>query len=352
MANNSMDFWSVTAANNDANSPNGAQNNWTGADINDWAREAMAVVRSWYDDPEWLSVTRDLNTGVAKTIDQLATNQFRVNGCDATAYFTAGRRVRMRLGVSPPYQEAHVLSSVFSSPNTTVTIVGSNVPATFQDDGADVYFAKSIGASSFLAFPAVGDIRQVAGIPSAAAVDGWLECDGGEYNATTYASLAAVCNSTGGFGTGYYDEHPVDGTPAAGNFRVPDMRGRAAVGFWEDGDPDGDYDFTVGGGGDNTDTWVGEKKHALTEAEGPTHDHGGATSVDGEHVHDLKFNPSSANDSSISKGNTDTPDIGGTAMVAAGDHSHTITGSGSGTAHENRQPSIVMGFVIYSGVIT
>jgi hypothetical protein len=176
--------WSMSASNNGLTSPEGAHDNWTGKQINDWGRETMAVVRRWYDDPEWLSITNDL-VGTAprgaKTVQKIDASSFRVVGCDATAYFTAGRRVRMREGVSPPYVESHIVSSSFATNDTTVELVSSNVPDTFQTDGADVYFAKAIAAGAFIAQPAIADVKLTAGLPSVAATAGWLECDGAEY---------------------------------------------------------------------------------------------------------------------------------------------------------------------------
>ncbi len=311
----------------------------------------MAVIRLWYDDPEWISITEDLTPRGAKTVTKISSSSFRIVGCDATTYFTVGRRVRMRLGASPPYQEAHVLSSSFGAGDTTVTIVGVNVPATFQPDGADVYFARSIDAGAFVAHPGVGDIRQVAGVPSVAAINGWLECNGQELDATTYAALAAICNSTGGFGTGYYDNHPTLPAPAAGNFLIPDMRGRSPVGFFAGGDADGYFDFTVGGGGDNADTWFGEKDHVLALAEMPAHDHG----VAGDHGHDLKMSDNfelapkeRVLDNIVREAGVET--VTSLAIANAGDHTHTS--EGSDTKHENTQLGMIMGFVIYSGVIT
>ena len=46
---------------------------------------------------------------------------------------------------------------------------------------------------------------------------GWFLCDGTAYSQTTYASLYAVIGSA-------YNTHPTLGAPAAGNFRVPDLR--------------------------------------------------------------------------------------------------------------------------------
>ena len=62
----------------------------------------------------------------------------------------------------------------------------------------------------------VGVVNAFAG---SAAPTGWLLCDGSAVSQTTYAALYAVISST-------YDVT----SPGAGNFRVPDLRGRAVAG--------------------------------------------------------------------------------------------------------------------------
>jgi microcystin-dependent protein len=339
---NTLDMWSVTAALNNDASPDGAPENWTGKEINNWGRETMAVVRQWYDDPEWLSITEDLPTRNPKSVTKVSASSFRIDDCDATGYFTAGRRVRMRQGLNPPYVESHVESSSYADPNTTVTIIGSNVPDDFQDDGADVYFAKSLNPGAFTPQPAVADVKLTAGLPSAAATGGWLECDGAEYLLTTYPALGAALGSTG-FADGYYDDHP-DGDPAGGYFRVPDLRGRVPVGFWDGGDGDGDYDYT----GDTSKTWLGEKTHVLTLAESPSHDHDFVT--DGDHVHTLQLDDDTGPSGAYLRMGNSLDELNASAVVAAGNHTHSFVANGGDTAHENRQLSVVMGFVIYSGV--
>jgi microcystin-dependent protein len=144
-------------------------------------------------------------------------------------------------------------------------------------------------------------------------------------------------------------------TPANDYFRVPDMRGRVPIGYWDaldsDAEPDGDYDnYPDAGGSDPDSTFYGEKSHELTEAEGPTHDHGAETSEDGDHKHDLNMNPSGGQLDSIGKGDGTSPDVGATGMATDGAHIHTIAASGDGDAHENRQLSTVMGYLVYTGV--
>jgi microcystin-dependent protein len=144
------------------------------------------------------------------------------------------------------------------------------------------------------------------------------------------------------------------GVPADTYFRVPDMRGRVPIGYWDaldsDAEPD-DYDnYPDAGGSDPDSTYYGEKEHTLTEAETPAHDHGGDTGADGVHDHDLNMNSSGGQLDSIGKGDNTTPDVDATGIADAPTHTHTIASFGSGDAHENRQLSTVMGYLVYTGV--
>lgn len=74
---------------------------------------------------------------------------------------------------------------------------------------------------STLSFPPSGSIMPYAG---STAPPGWLLCDGTPYSTTTYAALFAVCGST-------YNTSAGQSAPTAGNFRVPNLKGRMPVGL-------------------------------------------------------------------------------------------------------------------------
>ena len=143
-----------------------------------------------------------------------------------------------------PVPESTIVSRIATGGNIEVTIVGTNVPATIPDDGILLYFAKSLDASAFTAAVAVGDLRMTSIPVRDAAVDGWIACDGAEYPVATYPTLAEKYGSTGNQ-NGAYDNHPSMSTPQNDYFRVPDMRGRVPIGYWDaddtDAEPD-DYD--------------------------------------------------------------------------------------------------------------
>jgi hypothetical protein len=120
--------WSTTAASNDSSVPDGAPNGWLGANVNEWARETMARVRQHASDAAYVDETWQLASVGVKTLVRNSTTQFSVQNCDATAHFTADRRIRI---VGATTAHGWVTSSSFSSPHTTVNVTmdGGDVPS-------------------------------------------------------------------------------------------------------------------------------------------------------------------------------------------------------------------------------
>src|SRR5690606_41020512 len=100
--------------------------------------------------------------------------------------------------------------------------------------------------------------------------------------------------------------------------------------------------FTIGGSG-------GLAQHVLTIDEIPPHNHGGSTSVNGNHQHNGAAFPTGGAGGGLgvvqSVGNLP----GATANIqtfAAGDHSHTIPSQGGGNYHNNVQPTLIVNKII------
>jgi len=153
--------------------------------------------------------------------------------------------------------------------------------------------------------PAGGDmlIGAIVWYPGSSVPSGWLACDGDAYSRSAYDDLYSVIGET--FGVG-------DGTTT---FNVPDLQSRVVVGV---GQGDGLTDYALADEG-------GAEAHALTEDEMPEHSH------------------------NFQSGSTT-----GTAMRPArgsAPNAKTLTTltSGSGAAHENRQPYIALRPIIYAG---
>lgn len=237
-----------------------------------------------------------------------------------------------------------------------------------------------------LILPPVGSIMPFVGNT---APTGWLPCNGGEYSSTTYPKLSALCATK-------------FGSASAGNFRVPDLRGRVMAGL----DTSQTEFDTIGKTG-------GAKTVTLTTSNMPSHNHtatlsgltvsGLSASTAGDHGHTFSGTTPSGQGthghtggsltqfvtnvtattnantsgggsldrvSSISVSKDEVDVFIGTALdqgghthtysgttVSAGGHTHTISGTisggtvtvannGSGTAFDNTQPFVTMNHII------
>jgi len=179
----------------------------------------------------------------------------------------------------------------------------------------------------------------------------WLLCDGTAYNSTDHPALFTV------IGTMYCTM-----ACGMGEFRVPDMRGRTAVGK-------GGTVLNVAVG-----TQFGTETHALSTAELASHTHTGSTNVDGSHVHAwwtetgsniggtgscANFNAFSFNGCGGSPGGTfiflstaySVPSAPNAPYDPVHSHAFTTNAAGSGTAHNNVQPSLVVQYIIKAATI-
>lgn len=168
----------------------------------------------------------------------------------------------------------------------------------------------------------------------ATAPQNWLLCDGSAVSRSTYASLFAAIGTQ--YGTG-------DGSTT---FNLPNLKGRTIVGL------------------DSTQTEFdalgetgGAKTHTLTSSEIPSHTHSfsATTSTTGSHNHINGWASITGYNYVGSGGNSTWPFGGGSNaaqrdLQAAGDHAHTVSGTtgaaGTGGAHNNLQPYIVLNYII------
>lgn len=148
----------------------------------------------------------------------------------------------------------------------------------------------------------VGTISMIA--TQSAIPPKWVECNGDLLNRFTYASLFAVIGTTYGAGNGI------------STFQAPDFRGRTPIGR---GDLSPDTRLLG--------QTIGASTHTLSVAELPSH------------THTATVNNTLGTSSSFARGNAAS--AGGTA---------TTNSNGSGNAHNNMQPSLVVAFMIYAGV--
>jgi microcystin-dependent protein len=156
--------------------------------------------------------------------------------------------------------------------------------------------------------------------------EGWLSCDGASYAIADYEELYAAIGTTWG-GSG-------------GNFNVPDLRNRVAVGAGDD--------FSISDvGGTQTET--------LDLSEIPAHDHvaSGTSVVDLGHTHV----ESGAIPTAILIGAgvpapsaIPSPSVTGAGFANLSVTDPTISSSGGGGSHNNMQPFTALNYIIYAGV--
>ncbi|MGU3399139.1 phage tail protein [Brucellaceae bacterium D45D] len=171
---------------------------------------------------------------------------------------------------------------------------------------------------------------------------GWLLCFGQAVSRTTYAALFAVIGTKFGVGDG------------GSTFNLPDMRGRVPVGRDDMGGPaanritaavSGINGVVIGASG-------GEQGVVLSEAHMASHKHEGFTNAAGNHAHNISTNNNTnAGRNGIRAGDTGPQGVT-QASDAAGDHTHYFETNlkGGNLPHLNVQPSIIMNFIIRTGV--
>jgi len=163
-------------------------------------------------------------------------------------------------------------------------------------------------ATPSVALPA-GILAPYAG---SSAPSGWLLCYGQAVSRTTYADLFTAISTTYGVEDG------------STTFNLPDLRGRAAVGKDDMGGSAASRMTSGGAGIDGTALGAagGTQTHTLTTTEMPTHSH-------------------TLNGYGRTAG-------GGSSDFTSGSFgtSNTSQNAGSGGAHQNTQPSIILNYII------
>lgn len=236
-----------------------------------------------------------------------------------------------------------------------------------------------------LILPPVGTIMPFVGSTAPA---GWLPCAGGEYSSSVYPKLSALC------GTKF-------GSAAAGNFKVPDLRGRVMAGL-DSSQTEFDTIGKTGGAKTVTLTTSNMPAHnhtasvsgltlsGMSASEAPNHQHGpGDLAVsNGAHSHTTQISSGNVVTNVTSSDNTNTSGGGSLTRVSSlnvtrgsvtgtttgatdgahahtfsgvvalgGAHTHTISGSisggvitvnnsGSGTAVNVQNPYVTMNHII------
>lgn len=163
----------------------------------------------------------------------------------------------------------------------------------------------------------VGSVLDYAG---ATAPTGWLLCYGQAVSRTTYAALFAVTGTTYGVGNG------------TTTFNIPDARGRVVAGQDDMGGTSANRLTGLSGGvnGDTLGGAGGAETHTLTEAQMPVHKH----NINAPYT--TSAGPTT-NGSGIPPHNS---------AVSGGSWATTTADAGSGAAHNNVQPTVILNKII------
>ena len=237
-------------------------------------------------------------TGVDTWAEGTITSAGRAILDDADA---AAQRTTLGLGTAATFD-------VGTSANNVVQLDGSSrLPAV---DGSQL-----TGISTF-AMPS-GAVMPYAG---ASEPSGWLLCFGQAVSRTTYAALFAVVGTTYGVGDG------------STTFNLPDLRGRVVAGQDNMGGTSANRLTNQSGGvdGDVLGAAGGAETHTLTTAQLAAHSH------------EVYTNTIS------STGSLDVIFATGLGVDASGSASGSATTSsiGSGSAHNNVQPTFILNYII------
>ena len=207
------------------------------------------------------------------------------------------------------------------------TSVGSSITVADADgvvvnDGGTM---KSVPASDFRTYimPA-GSVIPYAGT---SAPTGFLFCDGSAVSRSTYAALFAVIGTTYGAGDG------------SSTFALPDLRGRVVAGKDDMGSSSANRLTDQSGGlnGDTLGDTGGSETHTLTTAQLASHTH---SFSDTDSITAMTF----LNDGlGVNRGGSGQSSSSNSISVSI---SGTTGSTGSGSAHNNVQPTIILQYII------
>tara|TARA_Y100001963_G_scaffold72027_1_gene100110 strand:- start:2521 stop:3729 length:1209 start_codon:yes stop_codon:yes gene_type:complete len=207
----------------------------------------------------------------------------------------------------------------------TVTIAGANVQAANAKVCASAFHGDGSNLTGIVAMP-TGAIVPFGG---SSAPTGFLLCSGQAVSRSTYSALFGVISTTYGAG----DE--------SSTFNIPDLRGRVVAGQDDMGGSSADRLTGLTGGvdGDTLAATGGAETHVLTTAQLATHTHGATKFYNSDPgLTNTRF--------SLVTEQTDREDSFPGYQTTTGDTNNIISTTGSGSAHNNVQPTIILNYII------
>lgn len=235
------------------------------------------------------------------------------DGTTARAY-SSGDRIELRVTAA---LLADIRDSITPADGTVTT-------AKIVD--ANVTLAKLAAAVQALLVPS-GAVAPFAGTSEPT---GWLFCYGQAVSRTTYAALFAAIGTTYGSGDG------------STTFNLPDLRGRVIAGQDDMGGSSANRLTGLSGGvdGDVLGAAGGSETHTLTEAQLAAHRHFAIVNASNTGITLASTNSTAR--SRTSGGDSNYALDGGASEATIGRTSST----GSGSAHNNVQPTIILNYII------
>ena len=290
------------------------------------------------------SLSTSATGNLVLAINELKTQSDKVDSAgilqmiDANKYLDSSRVDSLLPKLGTDYIDSAISNSLFdtrlASKNTANLTEGTNLYYTTARADSDAKNAISVtdaggdGSMSYNAGtgvltytgPTVSAVSEL--VPSGilmpyagtSAPTGYLLCDGSAISRTTYSNLFAAISTTYGVGNG------------SSTFNIPDLRGRVIAGQDDMGGASANRLTNQTGGlnGDTLGGTGGAETHTLTTAQMPSHTHSvtAQTQVIGDDVN-----------------------RGGSGQLGSAETFNTGS-AGSGSAHNNVQPTIILNYII------
>ena len=236
------------------------------------------------------------------------------------------------------------ISAAITNASALATIRGITYPSA---DGTANQFLQTDGSGNLTFATPTGTFAMPAGMifpyaGSSIPTGGYLFCAGQAVSRSTYADLFTAIGTTYGTGDG------------SSTFNLPDLRGRVIAGQddMEGSSANRLTNQTGGLDGDTLGATGGSETHVLTEAQLASHTH----SVNSVTIGTLAPNTTGQNTPNsggilgqaldINNGNLSTSTSSFINGIGTNSHTASLANTGSGSAHNNVQPTIVLNYVI------
>lgn len=299
---------------------------------------------------------------------QVDADTLRVGDADADATITTNGTGDLTLSTNSGTNSGTIViadganGDITIAPNGTgkLTITGSNIvfEGATADDHETTFAVTDPTADRTITFPdSSGTVALSADISSAVPVGtvlvtaqtsgteptGYKFCNGQDLNTYTFAALHAVISNT--YGGTAYNAGVTDQSGVSTTFKVPDTRGRVIAGQDNMGSTTSQDNLTGLSGGINGDTLGatgGSETHTLTTAQLASHSHtlngglltvssGGNSAATG--IRPVSLTSGDEGSGTVTVGNTNFDNF-------------SIASNGSGSAHNNVQPTIILNYMI------